>query len=67
MLNNLLIFGLDTLGAVSMQTAQQQRLARLPRNQLAGYPKLLDALSAAERHGALSAERRSLTVKRWAA
>ena len=67
MLNDLFNLGLDTLGAVSMTALQSQRRRdQRSSHPLAGYPKLLNALSTAERSGSLHAERRTLSVKTWA-
>ncbi len=66
MLNNLLNLGLHTIGAVSATALQaQRRRDERGSHPLAGYPKLLSALSVAERSGCLLAERRTLAIKRW--
>ena len=66
MLNELLNLGLSTMGEVSASALKaQQRLDRKGRHPLAGYPKLLAALSTAERSGSLRSERHSLRTKRY--
>ena len=66
MLNDLLNLGLSTINAASATAlqSQQRRDVRLS-HPLAGYPRLLTALSTAERSGSLHAERRTLDVKLW--
>ena len=66
MLNDLFNIGLDTIGAVSATVLQKQRRDERSSHPLAGYPRLLNVLSTAERSGALRAERRTLTVRPWA-
>ena len=67
MLNDLLNLGLSTIGEVSASALKaQHRLDRKAHHPLAGYPKLLAALSTAERSGSLRSEQYVLRRRRSA-